>query len=60
MKVPCNPMELHDKLYFFVISPPKGGEMGVYIKVPGDFLESPKHLSYFVVSPPGGVRWGLI
>ncbi|RWX48488.1 hypothetical protein VT99_10883 [Candidatus Electrothrix marina] len=30
MKVPGNSLELPDKLSFFVVSPPKGGEMGVY------------------------------
>ncbi|MCI5142518.1 MAG: hypothetical protein D3909_12525 [Candidatus Electrothrix sp. ATG1] len=33
MKVPGNSLELPDKLSFFVVSPPKGGEMGVYMKV---------------------------
>ncbi|MCI5210858.1 MAG: hypothetical protein D3910_19200 [Candidatus Electrothrix sp. ATG2] len=31
MKVPGNSLELHDKLSSFVVSPPKGGEMGVYM-----------------------------
>ncbi|MCI5141634.1 MAG: hypothetical protein D3909_07880 [Candidatus Electrothrix sp. ATG1] len=39
---------------FFVVSPPKGGEMGVYMKVPGNSLELPDKLSSFVVSPPKG------
>jgi hypothetical protein len=34
MKVTGNSLELPGKLLFFVISPPEGGEMGVYMKVP--------------------------
>ena len=61
MKVPGNHLELHDKLSFFVVSPPKGGgEMGVYMKVPGKPLELHDKLSFFVVSPPRGVRWAFI
>ena len=59
MKAPGNPLELLDKLLFFVVSPPKGGEMGVYIKVSGDSSGLPDVLSYFVV-PPQREGWEFI
>ncbi|MCI5142273.1 MAG: hypothetical protein D3909_11265, partial [Candidatus Electrothrix sp. ATG1] len=39
--------------------PPKGGEMGVYMKVPGNSLELPDKLSSFVISPPKGGEMGV-
>ncbi|RWX46631.1 hypothetical protein VT99_12104 [Candidatus Electrothrix marina] len=55
MKVPGNSLELPDKLSFFVVSPPKGGgEMGVYMKVPGGFLESPGSAFIFYCPFPEG------
>ncbi|MCI5209589.1 MAG: hypothetical protein D3910_12545 [Candidatus Electrothrix sp. ATG2] len=55
MKVPGNSLELPDQLSLFVVSPPKGGEMEVYMKVAGD---SPGHpvFSCFVVPPQGEGR----
>ena len=55
MKVPGNPLELPDKISFFVVSPPKGGEMGVYMKVSGDSLESADStiIFYYLPSPRG-------
>ena len=54
MKVSDNSLELIDKISFFVVSPPKGGEMGVYMKVPGNSLEFQISFHSLLSHPQGG------
>ncbi|MCI5211319.1 MAG: hypothetical protein D3910_21615 [Candidatus Electrothrix sp. ATG2] len=55
MKVPGNSLELPDKLSSFVVSPPKGGEMGVYMKGLSDSLGLPSPI--FIFCGPSQVGW---